>query len=214
MTALRVLRKDIVHALSNAIADIVADVAYLIQPGKEGVPAVDGQCNRDGMGLLERMYQGVEVTLVIVSVFATEPRRPLAIENHQFCQATGFADGLLVIGNGLLGFGDGGVPIPKDVRPKPAIDSLPVRFQDVLAQAQTGVKKHLIILVRSVEILDQAQQSCTIKRGELGLDIYPRRVRFRWTFDPMRFDSTNGAFWMVGADVESPPAPARPSVSR
>ena len=176
--ALRVFRKDIVHAVSDAIAEIVADIAYLIQPGEEGIPAVDGQCNRNGMGLLERMYQCVEVTLVIVSELAREPRRPLAIENHELCQATGFADGLLVIGNGLLGFGDGGVLIPEDVRPKPPIYSLPVRFQDVLAQAQTGVKKHLIILVRSVEILDQAQQSCTIKRGELGLDIYPRRLRF------------------------------------
>jgi hypothetical protein len=39
--------------------------------------------------------------------------------------------------------------------------------------------------------------------GELGLDIYPRRLRFRWTFDHMWFNSTNGAFWMVGADVSS-----------
>ena len=54
--ALRVLRKDIVHAVSDAIAEIVADVAYLIQPGVEGVPTVDGQCNRNGMGLLERTF--------------------------------------------------------------------------------------------------------------------------------------------------------------
>jgi len=31
-------------------------------------------------------------------------------------------------------------------------------FQDVLAQAKTGMKKRPIVLVRSVEILDQPQQ--------------------------------------------------------
>jgi transposase-like protein len=47
-------------------------------------------------------------------------------------------------------------------------------FQDVLAQAKTGMKKRLIVLVRSVEILDQAQQSCAIKTRELCLNICPR----------------------------------------
>ena len=38
---------------------------------------------------------------------------------------------------------------------KPPIDGLLVRFKDVFAQAKTGVKKRPIVLVRSVEILDQ-----------------------------------------------------------
>jgi hypothetical protein len=46
--------------------------------------------------------------------------------------------------------------LPKDVRPKPPIDGLLVWFQDVFAQAKAGVKKRLIVLVRSVEILEQA----------------------------------------------------------
>ena len=79
----------------------------------------------------------------------------LAVEDHQLCQSGGFANCLLVTGNGLLGFGDRCVLLPKDVRPKPPIDGLLVRFKDVFAQAKTGVKKRPIVLVRTVEILDQ-----------------------------------------------------------
>ena len=43
----------------------------------------------------------------------------------------------------------------------------PVWFQDILSQVKAGVKKRLIILVRRVEILDQAQQSCPIQTSEL-----------------------------------------------
>jgi len=51
------------------------------------------------------------------------------------------------------------------------------------------MKKRLIILVRSVEVLDQAEQSCTVITGELGFDVYPGRLRFRLPFDhvPVRF---------------------------
>ena len=42
-----------------------------------------------------------------------------------------------------------------------------VWFQDILPQLKAGVKKRLIISVRSVEILDQAQQSCPIETSKL-----------------------------------------------
>lgn len=47
------------------------------------------------------------------------------------------------------------------------------------------MKERLIILVRYVEIMHQAQQGCTIKTLEPGLDIYPRRLRFGLTSDHM-----------------------------
>jgi len=72
---------------------------------------------------------------------------------------------------------------PKSVRPKPPVDGLLIRFQHVLAQAKASVKKRPVIRVRSVEILNQAQQSCAIKTRELGLNIGPLRLRFRLTFD-------------------------------
>jgi hypothetical protein len=81
-----------------------------------------------------------------------------------------------MIGNGLFSFDDRRGPFPKDVRPKPAIYHLLVWFQDVLAQAKTGVKKRLIILVPSVEILEQAHQSRTIKARDLCLNVRPSRL--------------------------------------
>jgi len=36
-------------------------------------------------------------------------------------------------------------------------------FQRVLAQTKAGIKKRLIVLVRSIEILNQAQQGCAVK---------------------------------------------------
>ena len=80
-----------------------------------------------------------------------------------------------------LSFDDRRGPFPKDVRPKPAIYHLLVWFQDVLAQAKTGVKKRLIILVPSVEILEQPHQSRTIKARDLCLNVRPSRLRFRPT---------------------------------
>ena len=44
-----VVCKYFVHAVSDAIAEIVADDANPIHPGEEGVPAVDGQGSRNGM---------------------------------------------------------------------------------------------------------------------------------------------------------------------
>ena len=50
VSALRVLRKDEVHAVSDVIAEIVAYVAYSIQPRERGAAAVSGQCNGNGKG--------------------------------------------------------------------------------------------------------------------------------------------------------------------
>jgi hypothetical protein len=53
------------------------------------------------------------------------------------------------------------------------------------------MKKRLIVLVCSVEILNQTQQGCAVKIGELALDIRPRGLRFRLTSGHTRFDSTH-----------------------
>jgi predicted ThiF/HesA family dinucleotide-utilizing enzyme len=110
--------------------------------------------------------QRPEVGVVIIADIVTKPSSPFAIENHQLCQSSGIADSFSVIGNGLFGFGDRRVLSAQYVRPKPPIHRLLVRFQDVRPQAKTGVEKHLIISVRSVEILDQTQQSCAIEARE------------------------------------------------
>jgi hypothetical protein len=60
-----------------------------------------------------------------------------AIENHQVGKPFGVAHCPFVIGDGLLGFGDGRVLVPEHVGPKPAIDGFLVGFEYVLAQAKT-----------------------------------------------------------------------------
>ena len=118
-TALGVLGKDGIHAVSDAVATLVAYGANSIQPSDEGVPAAGGQCVRDRESLLEHAHQRIEVALVLMGDIATKPGRLLAVEDHQLCQSGGFGNCLLVIGNGLLGFGDKRFLLPNDVRPKP-----------------------------------------------------------------------------------------------
>ena len=86
---LRVLRKKVVHVVSDAIAEIVADLAYSVQPRNQGIPAVIRQFIRNGESVLEHTYQGVEIALVVVAEVAAESDCPLAIENQQLCQARG-----------------------------------------------------------------------------------------------------------------------------
>jgi hypothetical protein len=83
----------------------------------------------------------IEIGFILIAAVARKTGGLLAIEGHQLGQSAGGADGLLVIGNGLLGFGDRRTILPKSVQPKPPLDGLLVRFQNVLAQAKTGVKK-------------------------------------------------------------------------
>src|SRR5437870_11441544 len=64
------------------------------------------------------------------------------------------------------------------------------------------MKKRLIILVRSVETLNQSQQCRPIKICEFCFDICPRGLRFRLTFGHMRVhDSTHPGqtpeIWLV-----------------
>ena len=87
-----------------------------------------------------------------------------------------------VVGDGLLRFGDGRVLVAKRVRPEPAIDGFLVGLQHVLAQAKAGMQKRLVVFVRGVEVVNQVQQRCPIKDGELGFDIGPGRLRSRLTF--------------------------------
>ena len=98
--------KEVVHAVTDAITEIVADVAHSIQPGEKGILTVGGQSRHCGKGLLERMYQCAEIALVVVSELGTKAGSPLAIEHHQLCQAGGLAHCLFVKDNGLFGFGD------------------------------------------------------------------------------------------------------------
>jgi hypothetical protein len=115
-----------------------------------------GQRVRGRQSLLEHVHECIEVAFILIADVARKTGGLLAIEGHQLGQSGGVADGLLVIGNGLLGFGDRRILLPKSVRPKPSVDGLLVRFQDVLAQAKTSMKKRPVVRVRSVEILDQA----------------------------------------------------------
>src|SRR5207253_8677930 len=61
-----------------------------------------------------------------------------------------------------------------------------VWFQHVLAQAKPGMKKRLIVVVCGVEMMNQLQQPCPVKSGELGFDIRPGGLRFRLPFGHMR----------------------------
>jgi len=124
---------------------------------------------RNGESLLVHAHECGEVVLVVHSDVARKPGRPLAIEDHQLCQAGRFANCLPVTGNGLLGFGDRLNLLPKDIRPKPPIYRLLVGFQHVFGQAQTGVKKRLVVLVRSVEILAKPSNPVRSKPASLAL---------------------------------------------
>ena len=55
-----------------------------------------------------------------------------------------------------------------------ALRKLGPRAQRVLAQAETSVKKHLIVFVRGVKILDQPQQAFPVETRELCLYVGPR----------------------------------------
>ncbi len=44
--------------------------------------------------------------------------------------------------------------------------------------AKAGMEKNLIVLMRTVETLDQVEQPCTVKIGEFCFDISPRGERF------------------------------------
>jgi hypothetical protein len=140
---------------------------YSSQPGEKGVPTVSRQSIRNQERLLEHAHQRSEVTFVVISNVATEPSGALAIEDHQLCHSDGIADSLLVAGNGFLGLCDGRLLPPKYVRPEPPVYRLLVWLLDILSQVKAGVKKRLIIFVRSVEILNQTQQSCPIENSKL-----------------------------------------------
>jgi hypothetical protein len=75
-----------------------------------------------------------------------------------------------------LAFSTDGTCLLKGVRPKPAINGFFVGAKHILAQAEAGVQKRLIVLVGTVEILDQAQQGWSIKTRELSLDSGPPRL--------------------------------------
>jgi hypothetical protein len=117
--------------------------------------------------LLEHAHQRSEVTFVVISNVTTEPGGALAIENHQLCHSNGIADSFLVAENGFLGLCDRRILPPKHVRPESPVYRLLVWFHDIFPQVKAGMKKRLIIFVRSVEILNQTEQSCPIENSKL-----------------------------------------------
>ena len=131
-----------------------------------------------------------------------ESKTPSSSANSLLIESLRIANCLLVIRDGPLGLGDRGVLLPEQVRPKPPINGFLVRLQRVLGQAKAGMKKRLIILVRSVETLNQSQQCCPVKICEFCFDICPRWLRFRLTFGHTRVhDSTHPGqapeIWLV-----------------
>jgi hypothetical protein len=47
------------------------------------------------------------------------------------------------------------------------------------------MKERPVVLMRGVEMVNQVQQGCPVKSGQLGFDIGPHGVRFRLTFGHM-----------------------------
>ena len=154
----------------------MADAADPIQSGDQCVASVGGQCVRGRRSLLKHSHQRIEVAFVLIAEVARKTGGLLAIEDHQLGHAGGVADGLLVIGNSLLCLQNGRSLPAEGVRPKPAIHRFFVGTKHILAQAEAGMQKRLIVLVGVVEILDQAQQGWPIKTRELRLDIGPPRL--------------------------------------
>jgi hypothetical protein len=122
----------------------------------------------------EHTDQCIEVGLVLIADVAAEPGSPFAVEHHQFREPGRFANSLSVTGNGLFGLSDRRILVPQHVWPEPAVQRFLVGPQNVLAQAEASVKKHLIIFVRGVKVLDQSQQAFPVETGELCLYGGPR----------------------------------------
>jgi hypothetical protein len=76
------LPKEGIHIVTDAIAELLADLAYSVQPGDQGVPSVGWQRICNGESLLEYAHQSGEVGFVFISDGATKPSSLLAVENH------------------------------------------------------------------------------------------------------------------------------------
>ncbi len=105
---------------------------------------------------------------IVVAIFTSEPGSLLAVEDHQLGQAGGIADRFLVVGDGALGLGVRFALVCVHVGTKPAVDGFLVWLQHVIAhaQAEAGMKEHLVGFVRSVKILNQALPTRLTPTGE------------------------------------------------
>lgn len=159
--------------MADTIAEPMANIPHTVEPEEKATPDVTCQYVRGFEGLLEHSHQSIEVGCIVMAHGSRESRRPLAIENHQLGHAFGIAERLFVIGDRLLSFGYRGTLLSERVWPEPPINGFPVRPQRVLARTETSMKEYLIVPVRIIEILNQAQQRWAIKTREFCFNIRP-----------------------------------------
>src|SRR5271157_495641 len=107
-----ILPHEIVHFVSDPITKIVAQAADLIEACYERTSAVLRQGIHKLQRILEGPQHGVEPTVPCHAHILTESRRLLAVVDHQFGQSLWLADRFLIVGNGLLGFGNRYVLVP------------------------------------------------------------------------------------------------------
>src|SRR5208283_5296494 len=128
---------------------------------------------------------GVEPTLPCHAHILTEACRLFAVVDHQFCQFLWPADGFLIVGNGLLGFGNRYVLVTQDIGPKPALKRFLVRLQHVVTQVESCVEKDLVFLARGVQGLDQSEQPSSVEVVNLRLDVTPAWLGSRFLRNPL-----------------------------
>src|ERR1700689_1646162 len=136
MVVLRGFTQNVSHCVTNAIAEILADDAYLIQPRDQFVAAAGRQGIRNNDSLLEHIKQRFEVAFIVIAKIATKAGCTLAVENRQFRQSGWISYRLPIVNNGLFTFGSGNIKDARRaarVRRYRSLDRLLVRFQDVLA---------------------------------------------------------------------------------
>ena len=153
-----VMLKQIVHFSSDAIAQVVTDDAHVVEPDHEGVAVRFRKLTCNLESLFEHADQSTEVAFILVAKLVAEISSIFAIENHQLGEPGWIANRLAVIGNGLLGLGNRRILVAQYIRVEPALQRLFVGLQNVAAQAKAGVKKGLVVFLKSIEILDQAQE--------------------------------------------------------
>ena len=103
--ALGVLGKDGIQVVSDAVTALVTDGPNPIQTERSVASRRrSGKVVAVTQSLFKHAHQCIEVAFILIADVARKTGGLLAIEDHQLGQTGGVADGLLVIGNGLLGF--------------------------------------------------------------------------------------------------------------
>jgi len=164
-----VIRKQVVHSIADTIAQVVTDGAHVVEPEHERVAVRCRQLAGNLESLFEHADQSIEIAFILVAKLSAEISSIFAIEDHQLGESGWFANSLAVSGNGLFGLGNRRILVSQHIRGEPALQRLFVGLQNVAAQAKASMKKGLVVLLESIEILDQAHESYPVKAGELGL---------------------------------------------